>query len=272
MIKAYNNKTLLAKINASKLEKQTQKIYFPNLDGLRFVCFLMVFLFHCYKTIFGELKTGNQFSKSVYALIEFLFQNGELGVNFFFVLSGFLITFLLINEKKHSGDIHLRNFYIRRVLRIWPLFYLCIFIGFVITPLLKAVGGQEASEIANPVYYIFFINNFDYLQNWPLFPDALILIVLWSVAVEEQFYIIWPILLKSIPLKLYPTAFILIIASTIIFRAFYTGNSDHEYAVRHFHTFSVIGDMALGGLMAYYCSYKSRFYFLSNIRVCGYHC
>lgn len=245
----------------SENKDTSKKVFFPNLDGLRFICFLLVFLFHSYKTIFQTTRhTDALGSPSLFfTIVEFLFQNGELGVNFFFVLSGFLITFLLMKEKKVSRNIHLRNFYLRRILRIWPLFFVCIFIGFVVLPLLKTMAGGQPSEVANPLYYIFFINNFDYINSWPDFPDALILIVLWSVAVEEQFYLTWPIILKYLPEKSYPAVFAVIVVFTLVFRSFYTGQSNHDYAVRNFHTLSVIGDMALGGLMAYYCSAESKF-------------
>jgi peptidoglycan/LPS O-acetylase OafA/YrhL len=258
LIQSIKTQLIIAESVIPKNEER-QKVFFPNLDALRFICFLMVFLFHAYKTIFENLKSGNGTSKTLYSIIQFLFQNGELGVNFFFVLSGFLITFLLIREKSYSKTVHLRNFYIRRVLRIWPLFYLCVFIGFVVSPFLKSLGGQTANEIANPLYYIFFINNFDYIQSWPSFPDALILIVLWSVAVEEQFYITWPLIVKYFSSKWYPLIFSAIILGTLLFRCFYTGSTDSDYAIRHFHTLAVIGDMALGGLMAYYCSFDSSF-------------
>src|SRR5690348_9426031 len=94
------------------------KIFFPNLDGLRFFSFLVVFLYHGHLSIFSYLKDSQP---KTYAAIEFLFQHGNLGVNFFFVLSGFLITYLLIKEKEFTGTIHVQNFYIRRILRIWPL-------------------------------------------------------------------------------------------------------------------------------------------------------
>ena len=252
-----------SKKNSTK-DKTHQKVFFPNLDGLRFICFLMVFLFHTYKTIFQNLKDTNH---TVYSITRFLFGNGELGVNFFFVLSGFLITFLLIKEKETTGSIHLGNFYVRRILRIWPMFYLCIFIGFVIVPVLKSISGHAPSEIARPLYYFLFANNFDYIHSWPSFPDALILIVLWSVAVEEQFYLTWPILLKFIPKKIYPILFGAVLLFTLVFRAFHLSSTEHDYAVLHFHTFSVIGDMAIGGLMAYYCSYGSRFlHTISNLK------
>lgn len=262
MIEVTNHTSAVSKTVAFN-KKTHQKIFFPNLDGLRFLCFLMVFLFHIYKTIFQNLKNTHY---TTYSITRFLFSNGELGVNFFFVLSGFLITFLLMKEKEVSGSIHLGNFYIRRVLRIWPMFYLCVFIGFVVVPVLKSLSGQPPNEIANPVYYILFANNFDYIHGWPSFPDALILIVLWSVAVEEQFYLTWPLFLKFVPRKIYPFLFSAVLVFTLIFRSFHLGASDHDYAVLHFHTFSVIGDMAIGGLMAYFCTYKNGFLdFITNL-------
>ncbi|GIV43810.1 MAG: hypothetical protein KatS3mg035_0933 [Bacteroidia bacterium] len=104
----------------------SRKIYFENLDGLRFLCFLSVFFFHSFHTDFDYIKTNY-----IYHFIKRdLFGNGNLGVNFFFVLSGFLITYLLIEEKKLNGKINILKFWIRRILRIWPLFYLCVIIGF----------------------------------------------------------------------------------------------------------------------------------------------
>lgn len=236
-----------------------EKLFFPNLDGLRFICFLMVFLFHCQKTIFVRLQGGNDMDQQAYRLFSFLFNSGETGVNFFFVLSGYLITFLLFREKEHFGQISVGKFYVRRILRIWPLFYLCLFIGFVVTPGLKILAGGTVVEPANPWMYLVFLNNFDYISLWPGFPDALILIVLWSVAVEEQFYLAWPLLLQALPRRYTPWLFGLIITGSLIFRAFFAGTDDHSYAVRNFHTLAVIGDMAVGALLAYLTLSPGRF-------------
>jgi peptidoglycan/LPS O-acetylase OafA/YrhL len=130
------------------------KIFFPNLDGLRFVSFFVVFLYHSLLSILSYLKDS---SPRVYTVLEFLFRHGNLGVNFFFVLSGFLITYLLIKEKEFNGRIHVPNFYVRRILRIWPLYYLCVVVGFIGFGILKKMSGQPLLENANPLYYIFFL-------------------------------------------------------------------------------------------------------------------
>ena len=239
------------------------KIFFPNLDGLRFISFFVVFLYHGHLSIFSYLTDAQP---GVYKVIEFICRNGNLGVNFFFVLSGFLITYLLIKEKEFTGTIHVRNFYVRRILRIWPLYYLCVVVGFIGFALLKKMSGEPIVENANPWYYTFFAANFDIMHTWPEKPDALLLSVLWSVAVEEQFYLTWPLILRFIPLRGYKYVFPAIMLLSLVFRAFNTGDNDHEFAVRYFHTFSVIGDMALGGLFAYFVSYENRFkLFVTNI-------
>jgi peptidoglycan/LPS O-acetylase OafA/YrhL len=243
--------------------KQT-RIFFPNLDGLRFLCFFAVFLHHCYLTFFSYTRES---SPGFFNTQEFLFKYGTLGVNFFFVLSGFLITFLLLKERELTGTIHVGNFYVRRILRIWPLYFLCLFIGFVLFPLMKKMSGEAMHESANPLYYIFLAGNFDYMHTWPVKPDAILLSVLWSVCVEEQFYLTWPLILRFTPVKYYKYIFIGIILFSLGFRSFYTAGTEADYAVRYFHTFSLIGDMALGGLLAYYVSFPNRFQrFVSRLR------
>ncbi len=215
--------------------------FFPNLDGLRFLCFLSVFMFHSFFTDFDYIKNS-----SFYHFIKVqLFGNGNIGVNFFFVLSGFLITFLLIKEKEFQGQITITKFWVRRILRIWPLYFFCVFFGFVIFPVLKHYFGQQPNETANPIYYITFLNNFDFIKKG--LPDASVLGVLWSVAIEEQFYFIWPVLLFLIPNKWYPYLFAIIFSVSLVFRAYYDNALYNEY-----HTLSCMGDLCMGACGAYF--------------------
>ncbi|MBX7134675.1 MAG: acyltransferase [Fimbriimonadaceae bacterium] len=216
-----------------------KKVVFPHLDGLRFFCFLAVFLFHAFHTDASQIKQSE-----AYRVARQLVRHGDLGVNFFFVLSGFLITYLLLEEKRWCGEIHIGYFYLRRILRIWPLYMACIALGFLGFPVLKQAVGLEPSETANPIMYLLFLGNFDVISNG--LPDAGILGVLWSVAVEEQFYFVWPILLAAVPLGRELWILLSILATSLIFRAIQTND-----AVLTFHTAGLIGDMAVGGLAAY---------------------
>ncbi|HXS55352.1 MAG TPA: acyltransferase [Hanamia sp.] len=225
-----------------------KRIYFENLDGLRFLCFLSVFLFHGFNTESPEIKENGVFHFFRWDLLA----NGNLGVNFFFVLSGFLITFLLIEEKKLNGQISLKKFWIRRILRIWPLYYLCVFFGFLIFPWLKHLFGETPNETANPWYYLTFTNNFDLIHKG--LPDASSLAVLWSVAIEEQFYLVWPIILFIFPVKKLWIPFVIIISTSLIFRAVHDNATLNEH-----HTLSCIGDMAIGAAGAWLIGVSARF-------------
>lgn len=230
-----------------------KKIYFQNLDGLRFLCFLSVFLFHSFYTENIYLQ-----NTTVYQLVKNrLFVNGNIGVNFFFVLSGFLITYLLIDEKLKNGKINIRKFWIRRILRIWPLFYFCVFFGFFVFPAIKLLFGQTPNETASIWYYINFLNNFDKIEKG--IPDASILTILWSVAVEEQFYFIWPILLYIIPTKKYYWLFFFTLLASLFFRAF---NNDN--IVQENHSLSCMGDLAIGAMGAWFmqCNNKVKLFFV----------
>ncbi|MBK9543582.1 MAG: acyltransferase [Bacteroidetes bacterium] len=225
-----------------------KRIYFENLDGLRFLCFLSVFFFHSFYTDSSELKTS-----SVYHFVKVgIFGNGNIGVNFFFVLSGFLITFLLLEEKKLRGQIKLKNFWLRRILRIWPLFYSCVFFGFVIFPKLKLLLGQIPNETATPFFYLTFLNNFDFLIKG--IPDSSILGVLWSVAIEEQFYLIWPIIIFIFPIHKLWIPFSIIVLVNLVFRAYYDTFLIHEH-----HTISCIGDMTIGAIGAWLINISENF-------------
>ena len=225
-----------------------KRIYFENLDGLRFLCFLSVFFFHSFYTDSSELKTS-----SVYHFVKVgIFGNGNIGVNFFFVLSGFLITFLLLEEKKLRGQIKLKNFWLRRILRIWPLFYSCVFFGFVIFPKLKLLLRQIPNKTATPFFYLTFLNNFDFLIKG--IPDSSILGVLWSVAIEEQFYLIWPIIIFIFPIHKLWIPFSIIVLVNLVFRAY-----NDTFLIHEHHTISCIGDMTIGAIGAWLINISENF-------------
>lgn len=153
--------------------------HFRRLDTLRFIAFFLVFWQHGFARSFLGLSGNKTFDSIITALT----LTGGVGVHIFFVISGFLITFLLIKENEISGKISIKNFYLRRVLRIWPLYYLIVLSGIFVLPYFIHTFKFDGSILKNLV----FLNNFD-VNN----ADSNIGIT-WSVAIEEQFYLFWPV-------------------------------------------------------------------------------
>jgi peptidoglycan/LPS O-acetylase OafA/YrhL len=216
------------------------KVHFTQLDGLRTIAFLGVFLFHCYYSAPPPLA-----NHQAYRVLHFLTGNGDLGVNFFFVLSGFLITYLLLAEERATGRIRIGAFYLRRILRIWPLYYLTLGFGYFAFPALVSLAGGYIEESANPWLYLFFLGNFNSILNGD--PASSTLSVLWSIAVEEQFYLVWPPLLLAFR-KHRPALFGGVIGGSLAFRA---ANADQP-VVLFYHTASVLSDLGIGGLLGWY--------------------
>lgn len=223
----------------------SRTFFFKNLDALRFFAFLLVFLQH---SLYNSVSQIGEYSLFLKKLVSFFFLGGGTGVQFFFVLSGFLITYLIITEININIKFNTINFYTRRFLRIWPLYYTTVLISFVIYPFLKSLIGIYSDLCTRPFYYFTFLANFDAIHVANNCPghDAMSQGIVWSVSIEEQFYLIWPLLFLIFPKKAYSLIFVLVIAASIIFRFNTNG------AALYFHTFSVMADLAIGGLMGYF--------------------
>lgn len=155
-----------------------------------------------------------------------ILEKGPLAVDFFFILSGFLLTYLAIREYQSKGDINIRSFYKRRILRIFPLYYLAVIIGFlaigVVYPLLEGDSFFPFSISDALPYYLAFLPNWiaaKYVDIGPIYG-------LWSIGVEEQFYLLFP-LLVVLPIHRGFLKYSLPIAFTI-FLAFYIYIADHK--------------------------------------------
>ncbi|GAB3829456.1 acyltransferase family protein [Hymenobacter jeollabukensis] len=220
---------------------KTRATYFPNLDGLRTVACLGVFLFHTLY-LYAYLWTPHDAPVFRYGLR--LLSVGAQGVSLFFVLSGFLITYLLLQEEAEQGQVSIRGFYLRRVLRIWPLYFACMAFGFVVVPWYMHLTGQPWHETADPGMYALFLANLDAFRHANAVPATFNLAVLWSVSVEEQFYLVWPVLLMVLFRWWRPGAFLLIIGVSLWFRYTHATDDARLFA----HTLSVAGDLAVGGL------------------------
>lgn len=239
------------------MNKSFEKPNFINLDSLRFFAFLAVFFSHCISYFSYSFP-----NKYLELLHKHFFINGNLGVNFFFVLSGFLISWLLFIEKEKTGTLDIKAFYMRRILRIWPVYFVVVLIGFLAAAFLNFSSFSQSffhltSGIDQIFYYLFFLGNFDLIVNGP---TNFILSVLWSVSIEEQFYLVWPIFFYFLSQKNLRNLCLFLIFASFIFRYF---NSDVK---SYLSSFSVMSDLAIGSLIAYLCLYNQQFIsWISNI-------
>lgn len=217
-----------------------ERLHFHTIDALRFFAFLKVFLFHV--PIQGH-----------FPVFEFFKRRGGIGVEFFFVLSGFLITYILVYEKAFKGELNIKRFFVNRALRIWPLFYLMLLVAFLIPyDFLDKIGFHMVGGGYNPDWRF----SFTFLENYKMilmdnFPKTTPLPVMWSLCIEEHFYILWSLLVLFAPYKKLPYVFAasILIAnlSRVLFPQFMTNVTiDTNEIVTNIDLF------AIGGFLGYY--------------------
>lgn len=220
------------------------------LDTTRFIAFIPVFLTHCFITSNPLIENEFWFKEITHFL-----NVGLLGLDYFFVLSSFLITRLIIEEKINFKNFSFKLFFIRRSLRIWPLYFLMVGLGFCAYYL-----GLVNNPLPSIIHFATFTLNFYISEHGYHF--LFFLVFLWSISVEEQFYIFWGIVLtlaSKISGEFFRFAILSValalISLSIVFRFTHVDNELKLY----FHTFSVAGNFGIGILLAYLSVYNSRF-------------
>lgn len=169
-----------------------ERFYLPELDILRFLAFLAVFIYH--------FPRGSLFFYIKYGALGALGVCGTFGVDLFFALSGYLITKLLLREREATGDISPRLFYIRRILRIWPLYFFYLMFAYGVSRLPAVfISFPPFVHIEFPkVDLCSFILIMTFLINYTTLGFTIIT-HFWSIGVEEQCYFFWPLVLRYIP-------------------------------------------------------------------------
>lgn len=150
----------------------------PGLNGLRAISIIFVLLAHW-------TNTGNM-PEQLKTVLRLLI-DGSVGVRMFFEISGFLISYLLLKEYHQYGRINFGQFYLRRFLRLFPVFY-----SYLLVILLLKLSGVITIDAWNIVCALLYVENFKFMKvNWLVGHS-------WSLAVEEQFYLIWPAVFKYV--------------------------------------------------------------------------
>jgi peptidoglycan/LPS O-acetylase OafA/YrhL len=207
---------------------------YPSLNGLRAISIFLVLNLH--------LGLKNNIFQSFYGIkwaepFVFFIQDGALGVNIFFVISGFLITSLLLKEESNSGTISLSKFYIRRVLRIFPAYYFLLLVYFILQ-LFNIIYISNSSWLTSLTYTKYLNGRLDWYTAH-----------FWSLSLEELFYFFWPFIFLS-GIKTRKTVAFAVVLLIPFLRIFI-----HKYTVAiedQLNIFTKIDSIALGCLFALY--------------------
>lgn len=203
--------------------------YYKQLDGVRAIAALMVMFFHFFLSV--------ESSDTVIQLVKRVSVFGQTGVSLFFVLSGFLITRILF-VTKHTPN-YFYTFYIRRLLRIFPLYYLFLIIYFFVVPFFS---HTEIAPWNQQFYYWVYLQGFPMSFHWVhTGPDHF-----WSLGVEEHFYLFWPFLIYFFNQKKVLTGIIILIVLALFTRIFFLQSGFEVF----YFTLTRMDELAMGALIA----------------------
>ncbi len=223
--------------------KNASHFYHPELDVLRFIAFLAVFMHHALPRD-ANLYTAAGLPTTVTQWLLTAKEAGAFGLGLFFALSSYLITELLLREHAKRGSFSVSAFYVRRALRIWPLYFTFLAITVLVIP---TILPQESFGLIYIVSFALFVG------NWVCAAYGLPFSVaspLWSISVEEQFYIGWPLLLRVFGINRIKQLAIAMLAVAIVTRILLAA-----FAVEHpavwCNTLARLDPIALGAILAF---------------------
>ena len=209
------------------------KSHIPGLDGLRGLAIVLVLLYHCF---FPLWKVGAN--------------AGWVGVDLFFVLSGFLITGILLDSLGKKN--YFSTFYLRRSLRIFPLYYFFLICFFLISPFV--INPEELKPYQfyfdNQLWYWLYIPNWliTFDNHWPPVPKPL-LDHFWSLAIEEQFYLFWPLMVFFFKRRTLIYICLFFILQSMVIRNLFE-YSGKDYSSSYVFTFARLDAISIGALVA----------------------
>ena len=211
--------------------------HIAELDGLRGVAIFLVILHHFWPAV-GPLVGW----KPVIHL-------GWMGVDLFFVISGFLITGILLDTRGDRG--YFRNYLARRALRVFPLYYLMVITAFIVIPWAQAGtfwDTEFVQESGSPLWYLFYLGNVREAITGT--EPAYILAPLWSLSIEEQFYLSFPLLVALLERRTLAKVLVGMVVLAPVFRTVMLLLFPENERIQYLATPSRMDVLALGGLLA----------------------
>lgn len=226
--------------------------YFAPLDVVRFIAAMMVLIAHSYDHWtevpgIARLLSHADGSPTWWAAkVKGVVGSLNAGVDLFFLLSGFLITYLLLAEREKYGRIDIKSFYMRRVLRIWPLYYICVGLA----PVLTYYYQEPAPDLLK---HALFLGNFNIMHHgW----SSTAVNHLWSICIEEHFYLVWPLMVALVPARRLPEVFSVVILGSFLTRFYYFYFVPYSWMSLYLNTFCRWDTLAIGSLFAYAYYYR----------------
>ena len=224
---------------------QPAKSYFASIELIRFGSAFLIVVFHAFYGWYENfgyphfLTDGAGQLSSFGKLVENGFHNISLGVDMFFIISGFVITHILLSEKEKNDKIDFGKYFLHRGLRILPLFYIVL----AITPLYNYYFHEATPNYLN---YILGLGNFELINHgW----GAATVNPTWTLCIEIQFYLLWPFAVAFIPKQMLNRFFVSVILISVIYRA-YIFHQDNWWMNVYMHSLSRMDVIAIGSMIA----------------------
>ena len=218
------------------------RFYRPELDALRFVAFALVFGAHALPSRAGFEAAGIPYW--FWGPIIGLKEGGGYGVDVFFLLSAYLITEILLREYRKTGGINVQAFWIRRILRIWPLYFAFLALAYWVVPRIYAQNFPAFHALAYATFW----------GNFALVLESngvnTVAGILWSVSIEEQFYLLWPLVLSLFMRRFRAICIALIVVSTVVRAYLVSTGVDSVWSIWG-NTITRLEPIAVGALIAF---------------------
>jgi peptidoglycan/LPS O-acetylase OafA/YrhL len=230
------------------MKRRIKRSHFDNMDAMRFVAFLVIFLSSAFYTTDPLTRESNFYVH----LGEFMANIAQVGMSLAFILTSFLNTWAVFEERFVYKKLNLIRFYMRRLLTLVPLYFLIFILGYFLLPKFNLDLSSDQLPLVSPAYYLTFLTNFSNFNIQE--PVSAVLGNMWSIAIQIQFLIFWPLLLRLF--RRNEKTLLIIVGLIFIISAYFGGNKSNF----RFSTFNIFCDIAIGGYLAYFSFFKIKLY------------